>query len=273
MFLKSIFVFSLSLAIGTTVPDDDDTSFPSEIHVQRALKKEPEDVSFVDEVCNHPGMTLAQPDLLTLSNEVEGTNFLDEVFAQPGTALMEPQGEDGASFSLSTSTVVDADQTVSEPSELPQQPSLGNLVIREPTPEDLDLLVYLEAVCFSSDLPAWYIPYIEEKPELIRVAQIGDSLVGMVLMMPHQSETDLLYIGKLSVLPQHRKQGIASALLDWVAEYGRELGYAVLALHVHTGNPNAQRLYWKHGFVVTDFIPQFYDNLEPQSAFTMIKNL
>ena len=316
MFLKSIFVFSVSLVIGTTVPDnDDDTSFLSEIHDMRTLN-EPEDVSFLDEVFQQPGMTwaparkdeaedatfldglhyqsgmtIAQPK----QDEADDTSFLDEVFNQPGMTLKaqsrqeeaeetsfleevnnragmtleEPEEDENASFGLSTPTVEGADKTASDPIELPEE----GLVLREPTPDDMGPLLYLEAVSFTFDLPDWYIPYIEGKPELVRVAQIGDAVVGMVLLMLIHDQPEVLYIGNLAVLPEYRRLGIGSALLDWAAEFGKVNGFTALALHVHTGNPNAQSLYLKHGFAVIDLTEEYYTQLDPQSAFTMMRQL
>ena len=229
MLRKSIFF--LSLAIGTRATDEDVTLFTAETH------DEPADVSPVE-----------------------------EGFNQSGIAFMEPEEE---TYTISTTTVVEAEESLADPIELPQ----GGLVLREPTQDDVDLLVHLEVVSFPLDIPAWYIPYIEAKPELIRVAQIGDALVGMVLVMMIENRPKALYIANLAVLPEYRCAGIGSALLDWAVGFARENGFTTLVLHVHTENSNALRLYLKHGFAVAVTIPDFYTQLDPQSAFTMVKYL
>ena len=56
------------------------------------------------------------------------------------------------------------------------------------------------------------------------------------------------YIDSLAVLPAHRRQGIATALLQAAAERARALQIPRLGLLVDQGNPNGQRLYARAGF-------------------------
>lgn len=56
------------------------------------------------------------------------------------------------------------------------------------------------------------------------------------------------YIANVAVRPDHRQQGIASALLDVFLRFSRANGLAFLTLEVRASNDPAIRLYLKHGF-------------------------
>lgn len=59
-----------------------------------------------------------------------------------------------------------------------------------------------------------------------------------------------LYVDDLSTLPSARRQGHASALLNWVDEEARRLG--CVAVHLDSGTPrhDAHRLYLGSGYVI-----------------------
>jgi len=58
------------------------------------------------------------------------------------------------------------------------------------------------------------------------------------------------YIDDLSTLPEHRGKGHGSALLDYVANMAKELGYEYITLDSGHHRHAAHRLYLNKGFVI-----------------------
>lgn len=86
-----------------------------------------------------------------------------------------------------------------------------------------------------------------------------------------------IYIMTLGVLPAYRRLGIATALLQQVLNSappgGRFDGQRVetVYLHVHTGNAPARAFYEHFGFQVTGTVPNYYQKLDPPSAWVLEK--
>lgn len=62
---------------------------------------------------------------------------------------------------------------------------------------------------------------------------------------------DELHINNLAVLPEHRRAGVASALLDRVLTDGASRGAPRATLEVRQSNSAALKLYERFGFAVT----------------------
>ena len=71
---------------------------------------------------------------------------------------------------------------------------------------------------------------------------------------------DELHINNLAVLPDCRRQGVASALLARVIEVGADLGSRRATLEVRLSNDAARRLYGGFGFVVAGVRRGYYTN-------------
>ena len=71
---------------------------------------------------------------------------------------------------------------------------------------------------------------------------------------------DELHINNLAVLPDCRRQGVASALLARVIEVGAGLGSRRATLEVRLSNDAARRLYGGFGFVVAGVRRGYYTN-------------
>lgn len=65
--------------------------------------------------------------------------------------------------------------------------------------------------------------------------------------MTDETSPDEIYLDTLMVVPEHRRQGLASALIQAVAEKHRSKAKPI-GLLVDYSNPNAKRLYKKMGF-------------------------
>ena len=69
---------------------------------------------------------------------------------------------------------------------------------------------------------------------------------------------DELHINNLAVLPELRRQGIGSILLDFVLKKGNELGARRATLEVRRSNHAARMLYERFGFSVSGVRPNYY---------------
>ncbi|MBI4777124.1 MAG: GNAT family N-acetyltransferase [Deltaproteobacteria bacterium] len=59
-------------------------------------------------------------------------------------------------------------------------------------------------------------------------------------------------IDSVATLPEFRRKGIVSGLLEEIMEKGRRLGFRCAQINMYIGNTQAQRAYEKHGFQILD---------------------
>ena len=76
-------------------------------------------------------------------------------------------------------------------------------------------------------------------------AAAGETVLGYANFLHVLDEGD---IGNVAVAPEHRRQGIADALLDALCARAAALNLAFLTLEVRASNAPAIALYRKHGF-------------------------
>jgi len=63
-----------------------------------------------------------------------------------------------------------------------------------------------------------------------------------------ETQAGELYLDSLAVLPEFRRQGVASQLLEATAQRARQMGIPQVGLLVDKGNPAGERLYLSCGF-------------------------
>ncbi|MFM7874942.1 MAG: ribosomal protein S18-alanine N-acetyltransferase, partial [Actinomycetota bacterium] len=69
---------------------------------------------------------------------------------------------------------------------------------------------------------------------------------------------DVADIHNIAVIPSHRKQGIASHLLDELEAWALEKGVVALMLEIREGNTEAQPLYEKRGYKIISRRDNYY---------------
>jgi ribosomal-protein-alanine N-acetyltransferase len=69
---------------------------------------------------------------------------------------------------------------------------------------------------------------------------------------------DELHINNLAVLPEYRRAGVASALLERVLAEGRRHKAVLITLEVRASNEAARRLYDRFGFTLAGVRPEYY---------------
>jgi ribosomal-protein-alanine N-acetyltransferase len=69
---------------------------------------------------------------------------------------------------------------------------------------------------------------------------------------------DVADIHTLTVIPTHRRRGIASELLHQLEDWAKEKGIHAFMLEMREGNSEAQPLYEKHGYSVVSRRDNYY---------------
>jgi len=115
----------------------------------------------------------------------------------------------------------------------------------------------LEARCFSRPTSEATLKSEVIKPEAVYFAAvIGDDLIGYVGM---QTVLDEGYIMDLCVDPDHRRQGIARALMEMLTTAGTRLKLAFLTLEVRESNTPAISLYQSLSYQQVGLRKNYYE--------------
>src|SRR6056297_3652961 len=94
---------------------------------------------------------------------------------------------------------------------------------------------------------------LQETGRIDRVADDDGRLLGYVSAEVRESAPvvdrgDTLHINEVYVRPEHRRDGLGTALLAHAEEWGEQQGCVRLTLSVDAPNDGAQALYREHGF-------------------------
>lgn len=136
----------------------------------------------------------------------------------------------------------------------------SQMIIHAATLRDLNALRKLEAVCFPKD--AW--PLIDligalSLPNVLRLKAVDEGrMVGFVAadLRPGQN---LAWIATIGVLPEHRRRGVARALLLACEERVR---VSAIRLNVRVSNKGALQLYHEMGYAEVGIWPDYYEDKE-----------
>ena len=134
---------------------------------------------------------------------------------------------------------------------------MDKVILREATTEDAPSLSAVILAAFEEyrgrlDPPSGAhdqtVPTIRQKLVTAHavVASIDGEVVGCAFYEP---EDDHIYLGRIAVLPQYRRQGIASKLIAWVEAQTRSLGYARVRLAVRLVLDDNRAFYERHGYL------------------------
>ena len=124
----------------------------------------------------------------------------------------------------------------------------------------------LEKLCFS--VPWTRQQLISQLPDNMHVflaAVSGEEVLGYVGMMYVLDEG---YISNVAVSPEHRRQGIADALINELLSRAKMLELSFVTLEVRDSNQGARALYKKHGFTDVGLRKNYY-NFPTEDAILM----
>lgn len=83
------------------------------------------------------------------------------------------------------------------------------------------------------------------------------TLLGWAGLLSVAPQGEILTVG---TVPAHRRRGIATALVEHLAEHARAHGIGELFLEVREDNDAAQALYRAHGFTAVGRRPGYYEH-------------
>ena len=138
---------------------------------------------------------------------------------------------------------------------------MSGRVIREMTLDDVDRVVAIERIVFSLPWsPKVFNAEVARESAICLVCEVDDELVGYLIA---DSFVDVWHLMNVSVLPAHRRQSIASDLLEEYFEMAEAKPHRGHTLEVRVSNEAAIELYRSFGFVGTGFRRGYYsDNRE-----------
>jgi ribosomal-protein-alanine N-acetyltransferase len=135
----------------------------------------------------------------------------------------------------------------------------AELTIRKLSFSDLPQIIAIERRAFTSPWSLGMFVLELSKPSGINLAAVrGGEIAGYVICAKY---AEALHVMTLATAPEHRRQGIAGALLDAVIlRAGEDANYT---LEVRVSNVGAIALYERYGFRAVGTRPRYYaDNGE-----------
>ena len=133
----------------------------------------------------------------------------------------------------------------------------------------LSEILELEKLCFPD-------PYSIKTLESSLISERDVSLVCMIDghvagYIELGDFIDTLSVNRIATHPDHRKKGVAAALLDRARETAMQKQIAELSLEVRTSNTAARALYEKSGFTLVGKRPNYYRDPKEDAAIYIMK--
>jgi ribosomal protein S18 acetylase RimI-like enzyme len=141
--------------------------------------------------------------------------------------------------------------------------------IENATWRDLNALRNIETVCFPQDAwPLWDLIGVLTLPNVLRYkATVSGVMAGFIASDLKPGE-QMAWIATVCVLPEYRRRGIGTALLDVVE---KKLTVPRVRLNVRVSNHTAINLYRELQYHQVGIWPQYYQDGE--DAFILEKEL
>ncbi len=145
--------------------------------------------------------------------------------------------------------------------------------LREFRPEDLDRVIHINETCLPENYSrGFYMAIHKSYPDLFLVAERGGEIVGYIMCRIEGFfwQKKKGHVISIAVLPEHRRRGIATALMEEaLSRMTNRYGASECYLEVRVSNTPAIRLYEKLGFRKTDRIKGYY--MDGEDAYIMTK--
>lgn len=134
----------------------------------------------------------------------------------------------------------------------------------------LPAIAALERQCFTDPWSVEMLrPELPDESHEFLLAVEGEALLGYVGLTTVLDEG---YLSNVAVSPEHRRQGIAEALLTELMKRACERGLTFVTLEVRASNVPAQALYRKLGFAEVGLRRGYYEHPR-EDAVLMTKYL
>jgi len=141
------------------------------------------------------------------------------------------------------------------------------LSLRQFNPNDLEPVIEINRTCLPENYAGFFfMDTYRSCPTAFVVAEVGARIVGYIMCRIEHGFSDIKrikfvrkgHIISVAVLPDYRRAGIASELVNEALKALRELGADECYLEVRTTNDVGQRLYEKLGFSAARRVPHYY---------------
>jgi len=152
--------------------------------------------------------------------------------------------------------------------------------LRDFRPEDLERVIYINRTCLPENYSSYFFMSVHKNfPDLFLVAEEDGEIVGYIMCRVERGflhrwsgKAPKGHVISIAVLPEHRRKGIATALLkEALARMSERYGAGECYLEVRVSNTPAISLYRKLGFEETKVVPHYY--LDGEDAYIMTKVL
>ena len=131
-------------------------------------------------------------------------------------------------------------------------------------PEQAGVLAILHGHCFASPWQASEFEILLRQPGIMALMAEGSECpVGFILIRAVADEAEIL---TLAVEPEHRRQGVASRLLEAASTHLQAGSIARWFLEGAADNAEARALYARHGFTVCGTRPNYYASSPTRAA-------
>ena len=148
------------------------------------------------------------------------------------------------------------------------------LVIEQVTShEDLAAVARLEALCFTNP---WTLDMLErelDRSQVARVYALRDETSDVAAFCTCWIVLDELHINTIAVVPNRRREGLATRLMRHVLREAARAGGRRATLEVRASNTVARRLYSTLGFVETAVRPRYYTQPEEDGIILWLEGL
>ena len=103
--------------------------------------------------------------------------------------------------------------------------------------------------------------------------KIRDDLIGFCLM-EYISDENIIDVSLICIKKEYTGKHLGESILSFCLDYCKKLNFKTFSLHVSTHNKPAFNLYIKKGFIIKEFIEDYYTDEESgkNSAYYMILN-
>jgi ribosomal-protein-alanine N-acetyltransferase len=152
--------------------------------------------------------------------------------------------------------------------------------LRKFTPDDLQSVMQINRVCLPENYTDYFFIDLHERfPETFIVAEENGKTAGYIMCrvevgLSNYGLGGLIrkgHVVSIAVLPQHRRRGVAQALINTAIEGMRHYKAKQCYLEVRVTNAMGIALYKKLGFEVSRTLDGYYSDGE--SAYVMTKKL
>jgi [ribosomal protein S18]-alanine N-acetyltransferase len=144
------------------------------------------------------------------------------------------------------------------------------LRIRDLKDEDFEALCRIDRICFPKEIAFSahdFRSYLNRPDRLVRIAESSGQVSGFILAL--MENDSCIHMVTLDVLPEFRRQGIGSLLMDALHEETGRRGITTAILEVSCLNLPAQRLYSKLHYKNIGILPGYYS--EKEDAYCMVR--